>query len=107
MPGSPGILFLILLVFLVKCRTHCGACCIVPSISSVIPGMPAGKPAGVPCIHLTADWQCSIYMSPDRPDICRKFEADSDICGGSRAEAFSIMAGLEGLIINDSDVEFS
>ena len=30
-----------------NCRPHCGACCIALSISSPIPGMPAGKPAGV------------------------------------------------------------
>ena len=29
-----------------ECRTDCGACCIAPSISSPIPGMPQGKPAG-------------------------------------------------------------
>ena len=29
------------------CRDGCGACCIAPSISSPIPDMPAGKPAGV------------------------------------------------------------
>ncbi|MBF7801077.1 YkgJ family cysteine cluster protein, partial [Klebsiella pneumoniae] len=28
-----------------ECRTDCGACCIAPSISSPIPGMPQGKPA--------------------------------------------------------------
>jgi Fe-S-cluster containining protein len=30
-----------------NCRLGCGACCIAPSISSPIPGMPQGKPAGV------------------------------------------------------------
>jgi Fe-S-cluster containining protein len=25
------------------CRSGCGACCIAPSISSAIPGMPQGK----------------------------------------------------------------
>ena len=29
------------------CRPGCGACCTAPSISSPIPGMPEGKPAGV------------------------------------------------------------
>ncbi|MGR5456700.1 YkgJ family cysteine cluster protein, partial [Vibrio alfacsensis] len=28
------------------CRLGCGACCIAPSISSPIPGMPNGKPSG-------------------------------------------------------------
>ena len=34
------------------CRLGCGACCISPSISSPIPGMPKGKPAGERCIQL-------------------------------------------------------
>jgi Fe-S-cluster containining protein len=37
---------------ILKCRDLCGACCIAPSISSSIPGMPNGKPAGVVCVHL-------------------------------------------------------
>ena len=34
------------------CRPGCAACCIAPSISSPIPGMPHGKPAGVRCAQL-------------------------------------------------------
>jgi hypothetical protein len=34
----------------IACRPGCAACCIAPSISSPIPGMPHGKPAGVRCI---------------------------------------------------------
>ncbi|MGK3606278.1 YkgJ family cysteine cluster protein, partial [Klebsiella variicola] len=36
-----------------ECRTDCGACCIAPSISSPIPGMPQGKPANPRCIQLS------------------------------------------------------
>ncbi|NBX68342.1 MAG: YkgJ family cysteine cluster protein, partial [Proteobacteria bacterium] len=35
-----------------ECRIGCGACCIAPSISSPLPGMPHGKPAGVRCVNL-------------------------------------------------------
>ncbi|HVK38365.1 MAG TPA: YkgJ family cysteine cluster protein, partial [Candidatus Kapabacteria bacterium] len=35
------------------CRDGCGACCIAPSITSPIPGMPDGKPAGVRCVQLS------------------------------------------------------
>ncbi|MBL8300799.1 MAG: YkgJ family cysteine cluster protein, partial [Rhodanobacteraceae bacterium] len=52
------------------CRTSCGACCIAPSISSPIPGMPRGKPAGVRCIQLTDDNRCAIFHSPERPEVC-------------------------------------
>ena len=34
------------------CRSGCGACCLAPSISTPIPGMPQGKPAGVRCVQL-------------------------------------------------------
>lgn len=77
------------------CRTNCGACCIAPSISSPIPGMPGGKPAGIRCIHLTNEMSCAIYMDPDRPEVCRDFMADPEVCGQSREEALEILTALE------------
>ncbi|TAJ14725.1 YkgJ family cysteine cluster protein [Marinilabiliaceae bacterium JC017] len=81
-----------------KCRENCGACCIAPSISSPIPGMEKGKRAGVPCIHLTADFKCAIFDSPDRPKVCGGFKAEEIVCGNSREEALSILLSLEGLL---------
>ena len=78
-----------------KCRTGCGACCIAPSISSPIPGMPQGKPAGVPCIHLTSDLCCGIYDDPARPQVCIDFEPAPDSCGTCREEALQILSALE------------
>lgn len=78
------------------CRENCGACCIAPSISSPIPGMPDGKPAGVSCIHLTKDMKCAIYLDPDRPKVCSEFMADEDVCSNSREEAMNILTVLEG-----------
>ncbi|MFC0402948.1 YkgJ family cysteine cluster protein [Paraburkholderia rhizosphaerae] len=49
------------------CRPGCGACCIAPSISSPIPGMPDGKPAGVRCVQLGDDLRCAIFGKPERP----------------------------------------
>ena len=86
-----------------KCREDCGACCIMPSISSPIPVMPNGKPAGVRCIHLTTDLKCAIYNSPERPAVCEGFNADKMVCGSSRHEALSILAGLENLDIDISE----
>ena len=80
---------------LMKCRIGCGACCIAPSISSPIPGMPDGKPAGVRCIHLTEDYKCGIFHSPDRPKVCADFMADEAVCGSNREEALSILNLLE------------
>lgn len=83
-----------------ECRTNCGACCIVPSISSPIPGMPDGKPAGVPCIHLTEDLQCGIFHSPDRPAVCGGFQAEKLVCGDSREEAMETLADLQGIEVS-------
>ena len=75
------------------CRENCGACCIAPSISSPIPGMPAGKPAGVPCMHLQEDYSCGIYDK--RPGVCRDFQAEEIFCGNNRQEALDILGALE------------
>lgn len=53
-----------------ECRVGCAACCIAISISSPIPGMPEGKPAGVPCPQLTAERRCGLFGRPERPDVC-------------------------------------
>jgi len=78
-----------------ECREHCGACCIAPSISSPIPGMPQGKPGGVHCIHLSEDFSCLIYGRPDRPNVCNDFKADPEVCGTSREEALTLLGKLE------------
>lgn len=78
-----------------ECRLHCGACCIAPSISSPIPGMPDGKPAGVPCIHLTNDYLCDLFNDPQRPLVCGGFQAEPEICGNNREEALHILTALE------------
>jgi len=76
-----------------KCRKDCGACCIAPSISSPIPGMPNGKPTGVRCIHLQDDFSCGIYE--ERPKVCRDFKAETAFCGSQRQEALAILSKLE------------
>jgi hypothetical protein len=71
------------------------------SISSSIPGMPNGKPAGVKCIHLTNDFKCDIFTSIDRPPVCGQYKAEELFCGNSQKEAITILAGLESLEIVD------
>ncbi|MFP4017737.1 MAG: YkgJ family cysteine cluster protein [Bacteroidales bacterium] len=78
-----------------ECRPQCGACCIAPSISSPIPGMPNGKPAGVPCVNLTEDYLCGIFDDPMRPDVCNGFMAEPLLCGNNREEAMRNLANLE------------
>lgn len=78
-----------------KCRDFCGACCIVPSISSMIPGTGKGKPAFVPCVHLTPDFKCAIFDSPDRPAICASLRPSAEMCGDSREKAIAYLSWLE------------
>lgn len=77
------------------CRAGCGACCIAPSISSPIPGHPAGKPAGVACVQLTEDLRCALFGRPERPAVCRALRPEPQMCGGDVAEAFARLQALE------------
>ncbi|MBK3869828.1 YkgJ family cysteine cluster protein [Pseudomonas stutzeri] len=77
------------------CRPGCGACCIAPSISSPIPGMPHGKRAGERCVQLSADLLCSLFGDPRRPAVCSAFSADPAFCGESRGEAIRLLGWLE------------
>ncbi|MHB9140147.1 MAG: YkgJ family cysteine cluster protein [Victivallaceae bacterium] len=81
----------------IQCRPGCGACCIVPSISSAIPGMPAGKPAFVPCINLKADYGCGIFASPERPKVCGSLRPSAEMCGDCREDAIAGLTELEKL----------
>lgn len=78
-----------------NCRTGCGACCIAPSISSPIPGMPEGKPAGVRCIQLTTDNRCKLFGRPERPAVCNNLQPAEDMCGRTATEALALLARLE------------
>lgn len=79
------------------CRSECGACCIAPSISSPIPGMPFGKPAGVPCIQLDEQLRCRIFGQPERPACCSGLQASPEMCGKKREEALLWLSNLETL----------
>jgi len=77
------------------CRPGCGACCIAISITSPIPGMPDGKPAGVRCIHLLDDYKCALYGYPSRPKVCIDFMPEPEFCGSNREEALTILGSIE------------
>ncbi len=78
-----------------KCREGCGACCIALSISSPIPGMPQGKPAGVRCVQLTDDYRCAIFGQPERPVVCARLRPEPAMCGEDRNHALRWIAALE------------
>lgn len=77
------------------CRAGCGACCIAPSISSSIPGMPNGKPAGVRCIQLDESNRCRLFGKPERPEVSRRLRPELAMCGVNRDEALAILTRLE------------
>ena len=79
------------------CRDGCGACCTAPSISSPIPGMPMGKPAGVRCIQLGDDQRCRIFGSPQRPAVCASLQPSDEMCGRSRSDAMLFLSTLDRL----------
>jgi len=77
------------------CRPGCGACCIAPSIATPFPGMPHGKPAGIPCVHLDDGFGCRLFGRPERPAFCGTLQPEPDMCGHSREEALSLLDLLE------------
>ncbi|HEX4917247.1 MAG TPA: YkgJ family cysteine cluster protein [Limnobacter sp.] len=78
-----------------QCRAACGACCIAPSITSPIPGMPQGKPAGVPCVQLDEQMRCKLFGKPERPAFCGGLQPQADMCGNSREHALAWLGQLE------------
>ncbi|CAM4169187.1 YkgJ family cysteine cluster protein [Kerstersia similis] len=78
-----------------ECRSDCGACCTAPSITSPIPGMPQGKPAGVRCIQLDEHERCRIFGQPGRPEVCASLSPSAQMCGTSRESAMQWLSWLE------------
>ena len=78
-----------------ECRVGCGACCIVISISSPIPGMPEGKRAGERCVQLTDDNKCKLFGMNERPKICISFGSYPEMCGDNDGQAFRYLKTLE------------
>lgn len=78
-----------------ECRAGCGACCIAPSISSPIPGMPYGKPAGVRCVQLTEDNLCKLFGRPERPKVCKELQPSEEMCGHTNQYALHYLIQLE------------
>lgn len=92
-----------------SCRAGCGACCIAPSISSPIPGLPNGKPAGVRCTQLTEDNRCMMFGDPRRPAVCSSLRATVEMCGedtnvnATHIHAMTFLATLERATSNNKD----
>ncbi len=78
-----------------ECRPACAACCIAPSISSPLPGLPQGKPAGMRCPQLTADRRCALFGRPERPAVCASLPPSPAMCRDDAGAALRRLARLE------------
>ncbi|WP_353191083.1 YkgJ family cysteine cluster protein [Pandoraea pnomenusa] len=78
-----------------NCRPRCAACCIAPSISTPIPGMPNGKPANTRCVQLDEDDRCAIFGSPQRPAVCGSLQPSVEMCGNDAGQAIAWLTRLE------------
>jgi len=65
------------------------------SISSPIPGMSGGKPAGIPCVQLLPDSRCALFGRPERPAVCVTLRPMESMCGATREEALANLAALD------------
>jgi hypothetical protein len=59
--------------------------------------MPEGKPAGIRCVQLTAEYRCRLFGHPDRPAVCIRLRPTEEMCGRSAEDALIYLAELEHL----------
>ena len=57
--------------------------------------MPAGKPAGVPCVQLDAQRRCKIFGHPERPAVCGSLQPSAEMCGVDADHAIQWLTQLE------------
>jgi Fe-S-cluster containining protein len=81
--------------FAIACRPRCAACCIAPSISSAIPGLPDGKPAGMACVQLDEQLRCRLFDRADRPAVCARLRPSREMCRDTRWQALRWLATIE------------
>lgn len=59
--------------------------------------MPQGKPAGVACVQLDADFRCKIFGLPSRPEVCASLRPAHEMCGDTTEQALVYLRKLERL----------
>lgn len=57
--------------------------------------MPAGKPAGMPCVQLDEQLRCRLFGLPQRPAVCVSLKPAVDMCGDSPERAMAWLARLD------------
>lgn len=60
-----------------------------------MPGLPQGKPAGMPCPHLDDALRCRLFGQPERPAVCSSLAPGPEMCGSSREHAMAWLTRLE------------
>ena len=60
-----------------------------------MPGLPRGKPAGVPCPHLDEALSCRLFGLPERPAVCGSLPPSPEMCGADREHALRFLRRLE------------
>ena len=60
-----------------------------------MPGLPKGKPAGMPCPHLDHQLRCRLFGQPERPTVCGSLAPSRDMCGDDRGQAMFYLDRLE------------
>jgi hypothetical protein len=64
-----------------------------------MPGLPRGKPAGLPCPSLTADYRCAIFGTRARPAVCSSLKPMAEMCGSDRDQAMANLERLERMTL--------
>ncbi len=62
-----------------------------------MPGLPRGKPAGVPCPHLDEVLRCKLFGQPERPAVCGSLQPSAQMCGDNREQAMRWLGHLEAV----------
>jgi len=64
--------------------------------------MPAGKPAGVPCVQLDEHRRCRLFGDARRPAVCRSLQPSRALCADSADEALRGLLWLEAATAPDA-----
>jgi hypothetical protein len=60
-----------------------------------MPGLPQGKPANMPCPHLSEALMCRLFGLPERPAVCASLPPSLEMCGEDRVHALTFLRHLE------------
>ena len=76
-------------------REQAGAAPAAGAVHPPLPGLPHGKPAGMPCPHLDEALRCRLFGQPERPAVCGSLQPSAEMCGETREQALRWLTDLE------------